>query len=334
MLPGGEGIYQTIRQFPQQFLKGWEAGDQCDFSSLHGKNFRKVFYAGMGGSSLPADLLNDFLQGELRLQIVRDYRLPKDTTGQDLILFASYSGNTEETLTALEHALDLNCPVVVLSHGGKIKKTATERLLPFISIPDCIQPRLATGYFFSGTLAVLHRLGLVGSKKNQLEELSSFLVHRQDRYEEIGKGLASKLKNKIPIIYGPPDLYGACRNWKIKFNENSKVPSFFNVFPELNHNEMVGFTQAIMNPAFIYLKNQSMDQRITQRMEVMKNLLKEKFSFHEINLSGKNLLQEMFEALAIGDYASYHLALNYGIDPVPVKMIEEFKEELKRNEKR
>jgi glucose/mannose-6-phosphate isomerase len=299
-----------------------------DLTSLPEGKFRHYYYAGMGGSSLPADLINEYLKGRPSLKVVRDYALPEDAGAKDLVLCVSYSGNTEETLSCFHDAGTKGCARVVLSNDGKIKNLAEAEGVPFIPIPDCIQPRCATGYFFASTLGLLHRLQLLDSAKGQLRELAGFLEDHQDKFESTGKELSAKLKGRVPIVYGPTELEGVCRIWKIKFNENAKVQSFYNVFPELNHNEMVGYTQLIMEPSIIYLKNSKMHPRNRRRMEVLKEVLGDKIPIHGVNLAGDNLLQESFAALAVGDYTSYYLAEAYGIDPAPVAMVEDFKKRL------
>jgi glucose/mannose-6-phosphate isomerase len=288
---------------------------------------RRIFYAGMGGSALPADLVNDLLENH-PLRLVRDYRLPNDAAREDGVICASFSGNTEETLSILQDAEKKGCPLVIASHGGELKKIAEEKNLPFIPIPDCIQPRCATGYFFATILALLHRCGRIEDQKKALEQLQLFLLHRQEYHEKRGKELTEFLFGRVPIIYGPGELYGACRIWKIKLNENCKIQSFFNVFPELNHNEMVGFSQLIMEPIIVYLVSQFMDGRIRKRMAVMKDVLGDRIPFLDLNLAGENRLQETFDALALADYATYYLAQRLGVDPTPVQMVEDFKNRL------
>jgi glucose/mannose-6-phosphate isomerase len=310
-------------------MTSWKIVEEMNFDPLTKLKVQKIFHVGMGGSSLPADLVNDYLEGQIYMRIVRDYHLPADAAKGDLVIASSFSGNTEETIAALEDSLEKGLNVVVMSHGGLLQKMALIHRLPFISIPACIQPRCATGYFFSTLLAFLEKLGLINPQRKNLEELGSYLVERQDAYEQKGQELAAALQNRVPIIYGPPNLYGACRTWKIKFNENAKVQSFFNVFPELNHNEMVGFTQLIMNPVLIFLKSPRMDPRITKRMEIMEELLSKRIPIFTLALSGSNHLQVIFESLAVADYTSYYLAKAYGIDPIPVEMVEGFKKKLK-----
>jgi len=149
----------TIQNFPEQFLIGHRLVEAIDLGALRGKSFRRIFFAGMGGSSLPGDLVNDFLSDERPLRPVRDYRLPHDIRPEDLVIASSYSGNTEETLEALDSALEKKAATIALTHGGKLAQLAREKNLPLISIPECIQPRCATGYFFASLLGILHRLG-------------------------------------------------------------------------------------------------------------------------------------------------------------------------------
>jgi glucose/mannose-6-phosphate isomerase len=323
----GSFIFNTIRHFPEQFLTSWQLTQEANLGNLLAQRPRKIFYAGMGGSALPADLINDYL-GNQPLHVVRDYRLPDDAGPSDWVICASFSGNTEETLATFNDSRQRGCPTVILSHGGRLKEIARKENIPFVPIPDCIQPRCATGYFFATCLALLHRSGQIPDQREILEQLQIFLLHRQDHHEKIGKEIAETLADRVPIIYGPGALYGACRIWKIKLNENCKIQSFFNVFPELNHNEMVGFSQLIMEPTIVYLVSQFMDRRIGKRMAVMQEVLGKNIPFLEIPLAGADRLQETFDALALADYASYFLAKKMGIDPTPVEMVEAFKKRL------
>jgi len=327
-LKSGAFIYSTIRKFPEQFLIGYRSALETDLSSFRGKAFRRILFAGMGGSSLPGDLINDTLSDSRPLRPIRNYRIPSDVGPDDLVIASSYSGNTEETIEALQNGLQKKAATLVLSHGGKLAEMALEKKIPLLRIPECIQPRCATGYFFGSLLALLEILGKTPPARQRLEKLQVFLEKEQERHEERGKSLAKSLNARVPLIYGPSELEGACRIWKIKFNENAKTQSFYNVFPELNHNEMVGFTHLDMNPSLILLKSQFMHPRVVTRMEVMESILGDKIPFHTLTLKGEDLLQEMFDSLAVADYASFYLAEEYGIDPAPVAMVEDFKKKL------
>lgn len=282
----------------------------------------------MGGSSLPADLFNDLFGEEQGLICHRDYDLPHTVQKKDLIICASFSGNTEETLSSWEQARKNKLARVALTNGGKLAALAKEEKQPLIHIPDCIQPRCATGYFFGSLLGLMHELDILGSHEDTLKKLQDNLLSKQKDLESQGQKLAQNLVDKVPIIYGPTELAGLCRIWKIKFNENSKIQSFANSFPELNHNEMVGYTKLLMPIAIIHLKWSGMDERITKRMRVMGEVLPQEIDQYEIKLTGTDLMNSTFEGVLVGDYCSYHLAQNYGIDPTPVAMVEDFKKRL------
>ncbi len=326
-------MYDSIRKFHEQFLQSLDILAKADFKKIEGRSFRNIYLAGMGGSSLAGDLINDLLQGTFELKLVRDYRLPRTAGPKDLVICASYSGNTEETLATFKNALSKGCGLVVLAHGGQIRELALQHQVPFVIIPEAIQPRQAIGNFFATILGLLEQIGEISGQRQSLVSLTQFLESKQESSDEKGRVLAKQLSGHLPIIYGPSELYGACRVWKIKMNENAKRPSFFNVFPELNHNEMVGWTPGEtppfdFKPAIIYLLSEGMHPRVKKRMEVMESLLKSRIPFHHVNLGGEDLLEDMFEAILVADYTTYYLATDAGIDPVPVEMVEEFKKKL------
>ena len=321
-------MYQTIRSYPRQFVEGYDLVSLLRSDFFRGKKFNNLILAGMGGSAFPADLVNDYLEGGNSVTVVRDYRLSAAVTGRDLVVCSSYSGTTEETLAAFDAALTKRIPLLVLTHGGLLAERAKKNKIPLILIPECIQPRYASGYVFSSLLALLEIVGKIPPQGEILKRLSHFLGIRLEGQEKIGAALSKKLVDRIPIIYGPPGLAGTCRVWKIKFNENAKIPSFHNTFPELNHNEMVGFVRLLFKPALIFLTSRFMDKRVAKRMDVMKILLKKEIPILEVQPEGESLLHEMFDSLAIADFASYHLAKETGVDPISVPMIEDFKKRL------
>ena len=316
-------MLDDILHFPGQFLFLPSFANQFSFSKP-----KSIFACGMGGSSLMLDLANDFFSGQFNLSIVRSYDIPQNVTRDDLVICSSYSGNTEETLSCFRQAFEKKIPLVVMTHGGELYSLALENNIPYIQIPQCAQPRCAIGYFFTSLLFLLEKTGLILSQELLLKSISNFLEGRKLFHQDEGKKLASFFFEKIPLIYAPQILQGIARIWKIKINENAKVQSFCNVFPELNHNEMVGFTKLLMNPVMVYIKSRFMHERIGKRMAVMQELLSDKIPFVEVNLQGSNLAEEMFDAHALADYSSYYLAKLYGVDPAPVKLVEDFKKRL------
>jgi glucose/mannose-6-phosphate isomerase len=297
--------------------------------------FDNIIINGMGGSALPAELLSEtFSQytedgSQYPVYINRDYDSSKYITDKSLILAISYSGNTEETLSAYENAINDGRVVVAMAAGGALIDRARELNQPYIVIPNPspdFQPRYATLYILKAIIEVLIKFGvLVESAREKVVSLVSS-IKPQD-FESQGEALASIINGKTPVIYATCEYKLAAHLWKIKINENAKTPCFWNYVPELNHNEMVGFTNPQANFTFIFLQNEVETSRNIKRFEKLTQL----FESRDLAVSNivipdfGNKLANLVAMTLIGDWTAYYLALSYGIDPTPVDMVEEFK---------
>ena len=301
------------------------------------KKFKSITISGMGGSALPGNVLRIFINNtykgldERRLQVFQNrfYSLPVEAYDDSLNIICSYSGNTEETISSFQECLDNKLPCVGISNGGKIKEMCVSNNIKHIEIPypfDNFQPRMATGYFVFSIFQLLINSELVKFDVAQLDEVSEELRVGSDKLEEKGRALAKKLVGKTPIIYSGTHFKAIANIWKIKINENAKTPAFWNYFPELNHNEMVGFTNPQAEFFFVMLDDADDHPQNRKRFEIMKNLMEKRGMGVEIvEILGKNIFEKVFSSLCLGDWTSYYLALEYGIDPTPVDMVEEFK---------
>ncbi len=290
-------------------------------------NFTNIIICGMGGSALSAYLVDTLLiKTTLPIYIHQDYNLPLQTNQNSLIICISYSGNTEETISALGEALKKNIKTVAISTGGKITSICQQNNIPLVIIPTGIQPRCATGYIFSALAQILINLKIIEDIAPQIIETSTELKKTMIYLEKEGKELAKKLFKKTPIIYASNKFKEIARILKIKFNENSKIPAFYNYFPELNHNEMVGYTKAKKDFFVIIIQDSDDHPRILKRMQLTAKLISQKGIKTEIiNIKAGSMLFKIFSTLLLGDWASYYLALEYKVDPTPVKIVEEFK---------
>ncbi len=321
-------MYQTLLQFPQQFNKSIQITDQLDLKSLTQKKYRRLVYAGMGGSALAADVFKNLYGQLIAITIIRDYNLPSNITTDDLVLCASFSGNTEETLSCFNEAITKKYNLVAMSHTGQLRDLALQKNVPFLQIPECIQPRCALGYFFASLHTLLFRLNFIAVHPNILENVAQFLATGQASLEKMGQALAKISTQTLPLIYAPEQLKAIARIWKIKLNENAKTPSFFNIIPELNHNEMSGFDNVHNKFAMIYLHAQTQHPRVTDRIAVMQKLFGNRFAQFDVKIAAPDNLCENFALLLIGDYYAYYLAQAYNTDPTPVPLIESFKKML------
>lgn len=293
---------------------------------------QKFIVSGMGGSHLAGDLLKVY-DPYFDLIIHSDYGLPKtskDDLKKYLTIISSYSGNTEEAIDGFYRAIDLGLPIAVISTGGTLLELAEKNNIPFVKIPDTgIEPRSALGF------SMISMLKLMGKIK-ELDEIKKCSIDMK-KAEKLGKDLAGKLKNNIPVIYASTKNSAIAYNWKIRFNETGKIPCFYNVLPELNHNEMVGFDgenetkNLIKNFHFIFVKDKEDDQRILNRMDVLKTIYREKgLAISTFELKGNNIWEKIFSSLLLADWAAYYIAQLYKLNAQETEIINRFKKIIAR----
>ena len=299
------------------------------------KKKKQVIVLGMGGSHLAADLIVG-LNEKYNIIVHSDYGLPNISNkelAKSLIIASSYSGNTEEVIDGLNKALEQNLNIAVITTGGKLLEIAKAKNLPYIQMPDDnIQPRSALGY----SLRALLKLIGMREEFKQAGELSArggpVLGGKPADYEQTGKELASKLKGRVPVIYASQKNKAIAYNWKIKFNETGKIPAFYNILPELNHNEMTGLDVKDSSRElsekfyFIFLQDVNDDARNVKRMEILKKLYQDRgLPVKVIEMTGDNYFAKIFKSLILADWTAFYTAEQYGLEPEQVPMVEEFK---------
>jgi len=302
-----------------------------------------IVFAGVGGSGIGADLVKAYLQDELKVpvSICRNYALP-DFTGEDTLLFcSSYSGNTEETLSCFEKGLKKKAFMMTLGSGGRLKESALKNNITHVSIPSGCPPRTAVGYMSITMLVILARLGLIKDKENDVKELYGILSGIRDKEigfevplaKNISKQIAVKLYKKYPVIYGTADTTeAAAMRWREQIAENAKALSSGNVFPEMNHNEIVGwkFPKNILKDfKAIILSDKDDHERVKERVKIVSGIIKKSGS--DVILLKRETgsrLARIFSLLYIGDFVSFYLAILNNIDPTPVEVIDYLKKEL------
>lgn len=296
------------------------------------KKYKKFIVLGMGGSHLAADVLQSY-NSSLPLVIHSDYGLPElppATLKESLIIASSYSGNTEEVIEGFELAHKKKLPLAVIAVGGKLLELAKKCQVPYIQLPNTgIQPRSALGFSFMALLAIMN-------EKKAFQEAQKLTKSLQPKKIEIlGKNLAEKLRGTVPIIYTSSRNKAVAYNWKIKLNETGKIPAFYNVIPEMNHNEMTGFDVAgttkglSQNFSFLFLTDQADHTRNTKRLKILQKLYADRgLQTHTVLLTGKTPLQKIFTSLLLADWTSVYLAEHYGLESEQVPMVEEFKKRI------
>lgn len=325
---------RNIYDFPQQLVKGLKcAGDAGRI--FQKRNIGRIVVAGMGGSALPAELLRSSARDihlKLPILIHRNYDLPYSIQKNDLVICISYSGNTEETLSAYTKARGLGLALVAIANGGQLMQKAKKDKAAFVEVPGGVVPRLAMGYQFSALLAVLANAGIIKSQNRALKEASLQIdTHELEKY---GKLHARKIKQRIPLFYASSRYRALAYILKIEMNENAEIHSFWNVFPELNHNEMVGYSRASsFHPEryiTFFIKCDNDHPRIKKRMLITENMLKRNgYKTCTLRATAKNPFTKMFRMIILGDWIGFYYAVQRGVDPASIAIVEEFKQKMK-----
>jgi len=278
----------------------------------------------MGGSAMGGDLLRIYLSDtNIPVYVNRDYKVPNFVNENSLVFVVSYSGNTEETLSSLNDAKEKNAQIIGITSGGKL----AEECKKVIQIPSGLQPRAALGYLFFPMLGILHNSNLARVKNEDLNEMLEILK-QTDKFNEAGEELSKKLKEKIPIIYASESLGAIAFRWKTQINENAKMPAFYNVFSEMNHNEIAGYKSMDMKFAAVIIRDKQDNERIKKRMDICREIMEGHVTVEEIETQGESLLARMFSTIYLADFVSYYMALANRVDPSPVEIIEGMKEKL------
>jgi glucose/mannose-6-phosphate isomerase len=336
------GMYDRIYGFHSQFEDALKRTRDARIPDWDKDDVNNIILAGLGGSAIGGDLVRSYLWDRLNIPffICRNYTLPDFVDSSSLVFVSSYSGNTEETLAAFEDASGKGARLICMSSDGEVGKMASQREIPCVSLPKGFQPRAALGYSFVPVLAMLDRLGFVDGEEKNISVAREFLARNRDKYcLEINadgneaKKLAMKLHGKLPIVYASCDRFDAVSTrWKGQFCENAKMLAFSNVFPEFNHNELVGWkvlSDYRDDLLVVILRDREDHPRIQRRMEIVKGIIEEqKVEVVEKKSSGDNLLSRMFSLIQLGDFVSFYLAVLNKEDPTPVKVIDYLKNEL------
>ncbi|MCM8780925.1 MAG: bifunctional phosphoglucose/phosphomannose isomerase [Candidatus Omnitrophica bacterium] len=335
-------MLELLLSFPLQCSTAFEIARQAKIR-LEKREFNKVLFAGLGGSAIGADLVRSYLYFESKIPIVvvREYDLPAFADSSTLFFLTSYSGNTEETISTYRQAMDRGSNIVTISSGGTLKDLAIKDNVSFIQIPQGLPPRCALGYLSIIPLCILARLGLikevdyaVRETVRVLDDLAKECLNPSiAQKDNIAKYIASRIYSKFTVIYSSSIHFDVVSTrLRGQLNENSKALASSHVFPEMNHNEIVGWQnphRLFKNFIVIMLRDRFLHSRVAKRMDITRDILKKQdVEVLEIYSRGEDLLSRIFSLIYIGDFISFYLAMLYGIDPTPVERVTYLKNQL------
>lgn len=302
------------------------------------ENISSVIVTGLGGSAMSGDLLQNFCAGEITMpySVNRNYFLPKFADENTLIIVSSYSGNTEETISALNQAIEKKCQIICISTGGKISQTAKEKNIPIVVIPKGLQPRYALGLSFFSLLKIFQTLELIPDQSNYVEEIRELWKLNGEIFSTENNpaySYAEKIIGYSPIIYSAADVTSAVGyRFKCQFNENSKLHAFHNVIPELNHNEIIGwesFDGNKLQTILITIFDETYLPQIKRRFEITSELAA-KSGIEVMNLSSNKhkLKVRLMDLIYLTDWITYYTAVLRAFDPTEINNINTLKERL------
>lgn len=323
-----QGMARMLDDFPRWCEEALSIGNNIRFEKELTPD--SIVVLGMGGSGVSGDIISAYLSNmkkTLPVYTIKDYVLPKYITKNSLIFAVSYSGNTEETVSAYKEAIRLGARVIAISAGGKLESLSRDNRNTFIKIPSGLPPRLSTPYLIFPMLNILQNGGLMSRRSIEFSDAIKSL--RNPAIKKFAKELAGKIGKKIPLIYASSRFSVVAMKWKTDINENTKIPAFYNVYSEFNHNELTSYINKIADFHIIIIRDDEDHPRIIKRMKITKDLFKKyDQEVTEILIRGESFLSKLLSTMYTGLWLAYYLAIAYDTDPTPVEIIEDLKKQL------
>ena len=339
-----DNMYEVLKKFPDQLKEAVKIGDEAPvFKSS--TTPEKILVLGMGGSAIGGDLIRSYssvLPGADHLQVAvnRTYDIPNYIDSTWNVIASSYSGGTEETISGFTQAIEKTNQTLCITTGGSIGKIAAEKDIPRISIPAGLQPRCALGYSFFPLLKLMIKSGAykedaIKESEAAIEELIPMLEVKSKLYSVVNADnpavvLACKLSGKIPVIYSSSEgLDSVNVRWRGQIQENAKNCAFGAFLPEMNHNEINGWSHPsvfVESGIPVFLNDPLDKDRVKYRFEALGAILEEKgFEVQKIKGEGDHFLTRMFDLLYLADWTSYYMAMINNVDPTPIPLINKLK---------
>ncbi|MBK8079497.1 MAG: bifunctional phosphoglucose/phosphomannose isomerase [Saprospiraceae bacterium] len=323
-----------IKNFPKQLKEAIEISNNLK-PIPDTKDVREVLIVGMGGSGIGGDFVQSivFEDCSVPVLVIKGYELPAFINENSLVIVSSYSGNTEETIHAFQTALQKKCRIVCLSSGGTIEKEALKNNIPFVAVPAGYpSPRACLGFSVVLQLAILLKYNLIKSSLFEHIQIATDLIKfEQDEIQNKAKTIAQQLSGKFVAIYSTDRFEPVALRFRQQLNENAKVLCWHNVFPEMNHNELVGWADKSPVPV-VFLRNKDDLKKNIQRMDICKNIISAKTNtFIEIYSKGQHKIEKLIYMIHLVDWISFYLAKIRNVDVSEVKVIDFLKTELEKD---
>jgi glucose/mannose-6-phosphate isomerase len=333
-----QNMWDLLTSFPEQWQEAMKMTQDLDLT-IDQERINKVCFAGMGGSAIGADLIRaySYQTCPYPIQVVRHYEVPSWIDENTLFIGCSFSGNTEETLTALTAARNKGAQTIAVTSGGELMLKAAKEEFDYIKIPGGMPPRTALGYSFVPLYRIFQRFGFVDERDGALKETASFLKEQNellsDPKDNEALNLAEELNDTLPIFYSDATMMKPVNlRWRCQLEENAKTLAYGNTLPEMNHNEIVGWERIVHltgRLSVVLLKDKEDNLRVQRRMEIVEELVEDQTaSIHVLKTRGQTKLTRMFSLIHLADWTSFYMAVLNNVDPTPIAKIDLLKSKL------
>jgi glucose/mannose-6-phosphate isomerase len=329
--------YDTQNQFKvlqdtyRQVSDAWN--NKIDVSSLKNQKFSSIVFCGLGGSAISGDLLYDYLSSEFKIPftVVRGYNLPSYVNENTLVIISSYSGNTEETISCFEQALNKKSIIVAITSGGKVGEIAAINKLPVVKLQSGFQPRYALGQSFFSLLKLVQEIGLANEDNNVKTIINLWKNRAVEFSSESNKvvQIAKELIGFVPVIYSSEFLSSTAYRFKCQLNENSKLHAFHHLIPEMNHNEIIGwesYREKQFHTKVVYLIDKDYHPQNLKRFDALKEMLTEqKVQVLTLDSDQASKKVRIMDLIFFSDWISFYVSVLRGFDPSEIDFIHRMK---------
>jgi glucose/mannose-6-phosphate isomerase len=325
-------MQQFIEDFTSQLREAAIYLDNFDLYQLPKKKFNNVLICGLGGSGIGGKIAKDIFNSTLNIpiEVNSKYTIPAWVNEHTLVIASSYSGNTEETVDCINLARDKNASIVCITSGGKIQEICESNNYPLLSLPTGYPPRAAFGFSLACQLAIFNEIFELNIPlTSKLNHIAKQLDDDKGSILELAGEIADTLHGHFPMIYSDNKYEGVAIRFRQQINENAKMLCSHHVYPEMNHNELVGWAGGNENFAVITLMNNDDHPRNQRRMDICKKIITEKTqNFTEVESKGEDQIERTFYLVHLLDWVSELLAQRKNVDSIEVKVIDYLKNEL------
>jgi glucose/mannose-6-phosphate isomerase len=322
---------QLIEGFPEQIREAVQIARNAQLTNLP-SNLKNVVICGMGGSGIGGLIVSQWIVSEISVPIilVQDYKLPSFIDSHSLVIGSSYSGNTEETLIALEEAQKKGAHIAGICSGGQLKDFCIANGYDCIIVTGGFPPRAATAYSIVQLIKIFECYGLIlPGRIDAMLKSADLLDEKKTEIHSLAKRIAEALYGKVGVIYSGPEYQSVVTRARQQFNENSKYLCITHIIPEMNHNELVGWGGGDDRFSVLFIDGEDISERNKLRMEISKEIIGRKTPhLMTIQASGASHIERCMYLINVIDWASFYLNELTGADIMDIKVIDHLKSEL------